>query len=194
MKISMETCSEMASIDKFFQPSSSPALWPPYRCTTRWPFLAPKISACCCSLERPRPVQKKVLPTHRLYPQPLDGNRRRLIAQHKRMIFAIAEHEFSEAALVSASDRRGLHFDRPLAPGAFENRINFERFLAPIAHLLPHIPCMSETRILNPRAKSRRLSLCRELPSDQSRPGTRYSASRAWVERHGGARVSESIS
>jgi len=99
------------------------------------------------------------LPTHRLNPQPLDGNRLRLIAQHKRMVTPIADYEFGEAAKVGCPDRPRLNLDRPLTPGAFENRINLERFLAPVAHLLSHIPCMCETRILNPGAKSRGLSI-----------------------------------
>jgi hypothetical protein len=113
----------------------------------------------CESLDRPRPVQKEVLPTHRLDPQPLDGNRLRLIAQQKRVILPITGDEFGETAKVGSPDRPRLHFDRPLAQRPFENRINLERFLAPVAHLLPHIPCMRETRILNPGAESRRLSI-----------------------------------
>jgi hypothetical protein len=81
-----------------------------------------KISGCCFSLDRSRPIQKEVLPTHRLNPQPLDGNRRPLIVQHKRMIIPMADYEFNEAEKVGSPDRSGLYLDRPLAPEALEDR------------------------------------------------------------------------
>ena len=88
------------------------------------------------------------MPTHHLNSRPLNRNCFRLLAQHQRAILSMAEYEFSEAAEGTALDRPGLHFDCPLVPRAFENRINLEWLLAPIGHLLPGIPCMCETGIL----------------------------------------------
>lgn len=113
----------------------------------------------CEPLDRPRPIQKEVLRTHRLNPQPLDGNRFRLIAQHKRMIIPIADYEFRRGreGQLSRSSRSSVR--SPTRPTSL--REPHQPRAVPRVSNSPAVPhsIMRETRILNPGAKSRRLSI-----------------------------------
>lgn len=154
----MTVSSEMGLIDDFFEQFPSPTLR-----TVRPAEAHPEGSLANASSQSP---------TARRQPPPadctaqVDGN-------------PDSDCEFGETAKIGSPDRPGLHFDHPLVPRAFENRINLDRFLAPVAHPLSHISIHARDR----HSQSRRqiapaLYPCREYPSDQSRRETRCSASR----------------
>ena len=89
------------------------------------------------TVELAKSIQEEVLPRRCPNSRPLYRNCFPLFAQYQRTILSMVQYELSEAAEVAAADCSGLHLNRPLAPRTFENRIDFEWLLAPIAHLLP---------------------------------------------------------
>ena len=63
--------------------------------------------------------------------------------------------ELQETGEVMRLELAGLHLDRPLAPAALENAIDFERFLAPVRDGLTGVPGVCQAGVLDPGAEAR---------------------------------------
>src|SRR5258708_3401931 len=70
----------------------------------------------------------------------------------------IAATELQQAPECVDIESTSFHFDRPLSPTPVENRIDLQRLLAPVCHLLPLVKRKCNAGVFDPEAKALRFT------------------------------------
>ena len=97
---------------------------------------------------------QKLLPTYTTYPvtaRRTFTSRRR---DHQGREFWISTAEFQQPFQGVNIEAAGFDFDRPVAPAAFQNSIDFKRFFSPIGDALSLVHSEGQARVFNPGAET----------------------------------------